>query len=211
MKPAGIASGFFRITLRMPPVAACMAHPSKSWMKTPRSSRSRFTPIPRSIPRKRCWLPPMAATIPPSCLWRFRSSYGWLRSCKSRPVQHAHAESAPEKRAASISPRARSSSFPAEAMRVLAAQGFARLFLLKAGGAAVSALYVFSVGQTFQFYQCGIHPGWVRYGLGQVLIGNAIEQTIAAGHATFDFLRGDESYKTQWADRSHENTTLRFF
>ena len=96
-------------------------------------------------------------------------------------------------------------------MRVLAAHGFARLFLLKAGGAAVTALYVFSVGQTFQFYQCGMHPGWVRYGLGQVLIGNAIEQTIAAGHATFDFLRGDESYKTQWADRSHENTTLRFF
>ena len=96
-------------------------------------------------------------------------------------------------------------------MRVLAAPGFARLFLLKAGGAAVTALYVFSVGQTFQFYQCGMHPGWVRYGLGQVLIGNAIEQTIAAGHATFDFLRGDESYKTQWADRSHENTTLRFF
>jgi CelD/BcsL family acetyltransferase involved in cellulose biosynthesis len=101
--------------------------------------------------------------------------------------------------------------FHAEAMRVLAAEGFARLFLLKAGGDAVAAIYGFSVGQTFQFYQCGMHPGWVRYGLGQVLIGNAIEQNIAAGHATFDFLRGDESYKTQWADRSRENATLRFF
>jgi len=101
--------------------------------------------------------------------------------------------------------------FHAEAMRVLAAQGFARLFLLRAGGDSVAALYGFSVGRTFQFYQCGMHPGWVRYGLGQVLIGNAIEQTIAGGHATFDFLRGDETYKTQWADRSHENTTLRFF
>jgi len=101
--------------------------------------------------------------------------------------------------------------FHADAMRVLAAQGFARLFLLKAGGEVVAALYGFSVGRTFQFYQCGMHPGWVRYGLGQVLIGNAIEQTIASGHATFDFLRGDESYKTQWADRSRENTTLRFF
>jgi CelD/BcsL family acetyltransferase involved in cellulose biosynthesis len=57
--------------------------------------------------------------------------------------------------------------FHAEAMRVLAAQGFARLFLLKAGGEAVAALYGFSVGRTFQFYQCGMHPGWVRYGLGQ--------------------------------------------
>jgi len=101
--------------------------------------------------------------------------------------------------------------FHAEAMRVLTAQGFVRLFLLQAGGEAVAALYGFSVGRTFQFYQCGMDPGWVRYGLGQVLIGNAIEQTIAAGHATFDFLRGDESYKTGWADHRHENTTLRFF
>lgn len=101
--------------------------------------------------------------------------------------------------------------FHAEVMRVLAEQGFVRLFLLEAGGEAIAALYGFSVGGTFQFYQCGMHPGWVRYGLGQVLIGNAIEQSIAAGHATFDFLRGDESYKTGWADCAHQNITLRFF
>jgi CelD/BcsL family acetyltransferase involved in cellulose biosynthesis len=101
--------------------------------------------------------------------------------------------------------------FHAEAMRALAAQGFVRLFLLKARGEAVAALYGFSVGRTFQFYQCGMHPGWIRYGLGQVLIGNAIKQTIADGHTTFDFLRGEESYKAQWADCARENTTLRFF
>lgn len=101
--------------------------------------------------------------------------------------------------------------FHIEAMRVLADQGFARLFLLKAGGEDVAALYGFAVGRTFQFYQCGMHPGWVRYGLGQVLIGNAIGHAIGAGHATFDFLRGDESYKTQWADQARENVTRRFF
>jgi len=101
--------------------------------------------------------------------------------------------------------------FHAEAMRVLAAQGLVKLFLLTAGGDSIAALYGFSVGRTFQFYQCGMHPAWARYGLGQVLIGCAIEQTIGAGHATFDFLRGDEPYKTQWAGRAHENTTLRFF
>ena len=101
--------------------------------------------------------------------------------------------------------------FDAEAMRVLAQQGFVRLFLLKARGESVAALYGFSVGRTFQFYQCGMHPGWVRYGLGQVLIGNAIEQAIATGHSTFDFLRGDESYKSGWANCARENTTLRFF
>ena len=101
--------------------------------------------------------------------------------------------------------------FHFEAMRVLAAEGFVRLFVLKAGGEAVAALYGFRVGQTFQFYQCGMHTGRLRQGVGQILIGNAIEHTIAGGQATFDFLRGDESYKAQWADRWRENTTLRLF
>jgi CelD/BcsL family acetyltransferase involved in cellulose biosynthesis len=56
-----------------------------------------------------------------------------------------------------------------------------------------------------------MHPGWLRQGVGQVLIGNAIEHSIAGGQGTFDFLRGDESYKAQWADSCHENITLRFF
>ncbi|MGO4885226.1 MAG: GNAT family N-acetyltransferase [Bryobacteraceae bacterium] len=101
--------------------------------------------------------------------------------------------------------------FHADAMRVLAAQGFARLFVLQADGEPVAALYGFSVGGTFQFYQCGMHPGWAKYGLGQVLIGKAIEHAIGAGHTVFDFLRGGESYKAQWAGHAQENLTLRFF
>jgi CelD/BcsL family acetyltransferase involved in cellulose biosynthesis len=101
--------------------------------------------------------------------------------------------------------------FHAEAMRILAAQGLARLFLLKADGEVVAALYGFSVGRTFQFYQCGMHTVWLRYRVGHILMGKVIEQTIAAGHTTFDFLRGDEPYKTRWADRSRENTTVQFF
>lgn len=102
-------------------------------------------------------------------------------------------------------------AFHAEAMRMLASQGLAKLFLLQADGETVAALYGFSAGGTFQFYQCGMHTGWLRQGVGQVLIGNVIEQTIASGHTTFDFLRGDESYKSQWTDQSRRTVTLRFF
>ena len=101
--------------------------------------------------------------------------------------------------------------FHREAARALAGEGQARLLLLRAGGESVAAIYGFPAGQTFQFYQCGMHPDWMRQGVGQVLIGNAIEHAIAAGHHTFDFLRGDESYKTQWSDVSRETVTLRFF
>jgi len=101
--------------------------------------------------------------------------------------------------------------FHADAMRLLAAEGFVRLFLLKAGSETIAALYGFSVGRTFQFYQCGMHTGWLQHSTGHILTGKAIEQAIADGNATFDFLRGDEPYKAQWADRWRENTTLCLF
>ncbi len=102
-------------------------------------------------------------------------------------------------------------AFHQRALQALGAQQLARLFLLKAGGEPVAALYGFSAGTTFQFYQCGMHPEWQRHGVGQVLIGNAIEYAIASGHRTFDFLRGGESYKTQWTPTFREITTWRFF
>jgi CelD/BcsL family acetyltransferase involved in cellulose biosynthesis len=101
--------------------------------------------------------------------------------------------------------------FHADALRSLATEGLARLFLLKAGGEPVAAIYGFSAGETFQFYQCGMHPEWMRQGVGQVMIGNAIEHAIAGGHTTFDFLRGGESYKAQWAHQARRTITWRLF
>jgi CelD/BcsL family acetyltransferase involved in cellulose biosynthesis len=101
--------------------------------------------------------------------------------------------------------------FHVDALQSLAAEGLARLFLLQAGGEPVAAIYGFAAGTTFQFYQCGMHPEWMRYGVGQVLIGNVIEHVIANGHRTFDFLRGGESYKAQWAAESRRTVTWRLF
>jgi CelD/BcsL family acetyltransferase involved in cellulose biosynthesis len=101
--------------------------------------------------------------------------------------------------------------FHLDALRTLAEQQFARMFLLKVDGDPVAAAYGFSVGRTFQFYQCGMHPRWMHYGPGQMLIGHAIEHSIRQGLTIFDFLRGDEPYKSQWASHTRENRTLRFF
>jgi CelD/BcsL family acetyltransferase involved in cellulose biosynthesis len=102
-------------------------------------------------------------------------------------------------------------AFHADALRALAARGWARLFLLQASGQTVAALYGFSMGKTFQFYQCGMDPAWLNLGVGQLLVGSSIQEAIRAGHAEFDFLRGDEPYKTQWAEQSRRTVTLRFF
>jgi CelD/BcsL family acetyltransferase involved in cellulose biosynthesis len=102
-------------------------------------------------------------------------------------------------------------AFHRDAVKALAARGWARLFLLRVDGETVAVLYGFSVGKTFQFYQCGMHTGWLRNGVGQLMIGNSIHEAIRTGHADYDFLRGDEPYKAQWAHQARHTVTLRFF
>jgi CelD/BcsL family acetyltransferase involved in cellulose biosynthesis len=101
--------------------------------------------------------------------------------------------------------------FHAEALKALVGRGWARLFLLRAGGTTVAALYGFSVGSTFQFYQCGMHPGWMHMGVGQLMVGSSIQEAIRTGHTDFDFLRGDEPYKAQWAEQSRHTVRARLF
>ncbi len=101
--------------------------------------------------------------------------------------------------------------FHADALKHMAANGMARLFLLQVNGKAVGALYGFSVGKTFSFYQTGIDPAWQRLSVGLVMMGCAIEEAIRTGHERFDFLRGDEAYKFQWAQDSRRAATHYFF
>jgi len=102
-------------------------------------------------------------------------------------------------------------AFHTEVLGELAARGWARLFLLRAGGQTVAALYGFSIGKAFQFYQCGMDPGWLHLGVGQVIVGSSIEEAIRTGHTDFDFLRGDERYKAQWAGQSRSTVLVRLF
>lgn len=101
--------------------------------------------------------------------------------------------------------------FHADALTHMAANGMARLCLLQVGGKAVGALYGFSVGKTFSFYQTGIDPAWQRLSVGLVMMGCSIEEAIRTGHERFDFLRGDEAYKFQWAQDSRRAGTHYFF
>jgi len=101
--------------------------------------------------------------------------------------------------------------FQWQALSALAEQGRVRLFLLQVDGESVAALYGFSSGRSFQFYQSGMHPGWAKYSVGLLTIGNTIREAIAGGHTIFDFLRGSEEYKAKWARPARRNLTLRVF
>ncbi len=86
-----------------------------------------------------------------------------------------------------------------------------RLFLLELRGAPVAALYGFSMGTRFLFFQAGIDPQWSRLSVGLVMMGSVIEQAIKDGHTEFDFLRGEEAYKFQWATGVRTTSLIRFF
>ena len=102
-------------------------------------------------------------------------------------------------------------AFHAEALRALAGRGWARLLLLRASGQTVAALYGFSAGSTFQFYQCGMHHEFLHMGVGQLMIGSSIQEAIRTGHAEYDFLRGEEPYKAQWAVDVRRTATVTLF
>ncbi|MEW1912866.1 GNAT family N-acetyltransferase [Kitasatospora sp. NPDC085895] len=63
------------------------------------------------------------------------------------------------------------------------------------GGTPVGAVYGFLWQDTFAYYNGGWDPAYARLGLGTVLLDRTIAAAAALGARTFDFLRGNESYK----------------
>jgi CelD/BcsL family acetyltransferase involved in cellulose biosynthesis len=78
--------------------------------------------------------------------------------------------------------------------------GWLRLYLLQVEGRDVAAKYGFSYGGRFWSYISGYDPSLAHYSLSSQLHAHAIREAIEEGLGEFDFLRGDEPYKRDWAD-----------
>jgi CelD/BcsL family acetyltransferase involved in cellulose biosynthesis len=102
-------------------------------------------------------------------------------------------------------------TFHADVLTQMAAKGWVRVFLLEVKGRVIAALYGFSTGKTFSFYQSGMDPAWAHLSVGLVLMGCSMEHAIRSGIGTFDLLRGNEDYKFQWATGVHHTQTVCFF
>lgn len=86
----------------------------------------------------------------------------------------------------------------------LGADGRAWLRLIKNGSETIAVLYGFSFCNHLFYYQIGLDPEWERYGPGTVLIYEAIKEAYESGHKEFDFLRGNEEYKSSWTSESRD-------
>ena len=92
---------------------------------------------------------------------------------------------------------------------LLAERGWLRLYRLFVQGTAIAAVYGLEVGRRFYYYQSGYDPAWSARSPGIVLVGRTVEDAYARGLADYDFLRGTEPYKLDWAADRRETCTLR--
>ena len=91
----------------------------------------------------------------------------------------------------------------------LAARGWLRLYTLRVEGSAIAAVYGIEQGRRFSYYQSGYDPAWSARSPGLVLVGRTVEDAYARGLADYDFLRGTEPYKLDWAWDRRETCTVR--
>ena len=100
-------------------------------------------------------------------------------------------------------------AFHREVAPLLAARGWLRLYRLFVDGRAIAAVYGIEAGRRFYYYQSGYDPAWSARSPGMVLVGRTVEEAYARGLTDYDFLRGEEPYKLDWAADRRETCAVR--
>src|SRR5262249_12472241 len=80
-------------------------------------------------------------------------------------------------------------------------RGWLRLFVLTLDGTPLAAFYGFRYGDVFSFYQSGFDPEYGSLSTGLVAMGLTIRRAIEEGASEFDFLHGEEAYKSLWTSK----------
>ncbi len=89
-------------------------------------------------------------------------------------------------------------SFLLNATLRLAEAGLAQINLVKFQGKPLTANLEFIAGDSVCMYQTGLDPTYLSLEPGHVNFTLAIQNSIERNFAWFDFLRGDEPYKSRW-------------
>lgn len=102
-------------------------------------------------------------------------------------------------------------AFHGELSRLALGRGWLRLYELRLDGKTVAAWYGFHYRGVTSYYQGGFDPELYKHSVGLVMMGLAIKSAIEEGVSTYDFLRGDETYKSLWACQERELVRLELF
>ena len=88
--------------------------------------------------------------------------------------------------------------FHTELAEIFLKNGWLRSYSLNIGDTSIAAIHCFQYNNVVSFYQSGFDQFWQKYSPGSQIMMHAIQQAINEKNKTFDFLRGDESYKFKW-------------
>lgn len=99
-------------------------------------------------------------------------------------------------------------AFHRDLVQRLAEAGWLRFDELWIEGACRASIYGIDDGRRYCFYNSGYDPAWKHASPGLVLLGLSIEAALARGVKLYDFLRGDEGYKFDWANTTCETVSL---
>jgi CelD/BcsL family acetyltransferase involved in cellulose biosynthesis len=100
-------------------------------------------------------------------------------------------------------------AFHRDATQLLAEEGKLRFYTLRLGEQALASVYGMVDRGKFLYFQSGYDPEWRNKSVGLVLVGETFKDSIEAGLAEYDFLRGTESYKSDWTTKLRRTVALR--
>ena len=88
-------------------------------------------------------------------------------------------------------------------------KGALRLQWIEVDGVPVAADFSLGGGRCAYGYQCGINPDFRQLLPGTLMMIANLRSAIAQGYEEFDFLRGDEEYKTHWGAELRPSVEMR--
>ncbi len=100
-------------------------------------------------------------------------------------------------------------AFHRDATEWLAERGKARLYTMWVGGEAVASVYALLHRGELIYFQSGYDPAWRNRSVGLVLVGETFRDAIEGGLRGYDFLRGTETYKSDWTSRVRRTVAVR--
>ena len=100
-------------------------------------------------------------------------------------------------------------AFHRDATEWLAERGKARLYTMWVGEKAVASVYGLVHRGEFLYFQSGYDPEWRNRSVGLVLVGETFRDALDGGLRGYDFLRGTESYKSDWTSRVRRTVAVR--
>ena len=100
-------------------------------------------------------------------------------------------------------------AFHREAVPLLASAGHLRLYTMWVGGSAVASVYALRGNGVLSYFNAGYDLAWRDKSVGLVLLGATFQDAIEEGFREYDFLRGMEPYKQDWASKVRQTIGVR--